>query len=428
MAEKRRVVITGMGIIAPNAVGLSEFEDALRNAKSGLRKIPEMEELNFSCQVGGVPSHARVEAKTKEYFSDEDLLGMNRGMVYTGIAAIEAYQDAGLKNPPYDLEEVNWDTGAIIGTGLGSIDVISETIIPQVDAGKIKRMGSSIIEKTMCSAISAKMAGLFALGNNVSTNSSACTTGTEAIIYASQRIQWGLADRMFAGSSELYSPYLWAGFDSMRVLNRKHNENPHQASRPMSQSASGFIPASGSGVLFLESLDSAQKRNARIYAEVIGSGLNCGGQRMSGSMTAPNPTGVQRNIRTALEMAEIQGEQIDYINGHLTSTFADPMEVNNWREALAVPPNKLPFINSTKSLIGHGLGAAGSMEAIATILQLHKGFLHKSLNCEDLHERIQPYAASILTQGKEKIDLKIAMKASFGFGDVNGSLIFKKWE
>ena len=424
MTEARRVVVSGMGVVAPNAIGLNDFENALRDGRSGIRFVPKLQELKFACQVGGIPPN--VDGILNDYFTQEELLAMNEGMIYTGIAAIDAYRDAGLEVPEYNSDEVNWDTGAIIGTGLGSIDVIAETIIPKVDAGRVSRMGSTIVEKTMCSAVSAKLAGIFALGNNVSTNSSACTTGAEAIIYAYYRIKSGLAEKMLAGSTEISSCYLWSGFDSMRVLNRNSNDAPEKASRPMSQTAGGFVPGSGSGILFLESLASAQKRGARIYAEILGGSLNCGGHRLGGSMTAPNPVSVQRNIKSCIEMAGIDPEDIDYINGHLTATFADPVEIANWSKSLNRVGRKFPYVNSTKSLIGHGISAAGSIESIATIIQLYKGFIHRSLNCEDLHEKIKPFEERVAHETINK-DINIAIKSSFGFGDVNGSLIFKKW-
>ncbi len=422
--NNRRVVITGLGVVAPNAIGLVEFEDSLRNHKSGIRHIPELEELKFGCQVGGVPQ--LTEEKINTYFTEEELMGMSQSMIYAGIASIEAYKDSGLEVPDRNSDEVNWDTGAILGTGVASIDIVASTVVPKVNAGKTLRMGSTLIEKIMCSATSAKIAGIFALGNNVSTNSSACTTGSEAVIYAYHRIKSGLADKMFAGGTESYSPYIWSGFDSMRVLNKNYNDTPEKASRPMSASAGGFIPGSGSGILFLEELESAQKRDARIYAEILAGFLNCGGHRQGGSITAPNPIGVQKNIRTCLEAAKLHPEEVDYINGHLTATFADPIEINNWHKGLKLPENIFPYVNSTKSLVGHCLGAAGGIECVATILQLHGEFIHGSANCEDLHEKIHPYEQYIVQKTKKK-SIQVAMKSSFGFGDVNGSLAFRKW-
>jgi 3-oxoacyl-(acyl-carrier-protein) synthase len=280
----------------------------------------------------------------------------------------------------------------------------------------------------MNSGTSAQIAGLLALGNQVTSNSSACSTGNEAIIEAVRRIRDGLATRMLAGGSEAASPYIWAGFDAMRVICRKFNDRPESASRPMSATACGFVPGAGGAILMIEELGSALARGARIYAEILGGMVNCGGHRMGGSITAPNPEGVKRCIRGAMADAGISPDQIDAINGHLTATFADPMEVKNWSAALGRGPENFPWINATKSMIGHCLGAAGAIECVAVVLQLYRGFVHPSLNCEDLHPEIIPFAKSVPHAAVACPDLKIVAKAGFGFGDVNSCLMFKKWE
>lgn len=422
--EERRVVVTGLGVIAPNGHGLVEFEQSLRQGKSGIRKIEKLTELNFRCQVGGVPEN--IAEIRKQYLSDEDLLAMNEAMVYGAIAAVDAWKDAGLEVPERAGEVVHWESGCVLGSGLSGIDTIGSLLVPQMNAGKVRRMGSTLVEQTMSSSISAKLSGILALGNQVTSNSSACNTGTEAIHDCFHRIKSGRAERMLGGGSESSSAYVWGGFDAMRVLNGGSNESPELASRPMSATAGGFIPGSGCGVLLLESLESANARGARIYAELLSAEVNCGGHRMGGSMTAPNSTSVLHCIRSAIKSAGIDAEAIDAINGHLTATMADPFEVNNWSKALGRGPGKLPLINSTKSMIGHCLGAAGSIEAVASVLQLSKGFIHGSLNCEDLHPDIQPFESSIVRKTRDA-DINIIAKASFGFGDVNGCLIFKKW-
>ena len=422
--KERRVVVTGLGVVAPNGVGLTDFEAAIRAGQSGIRKIDKLEELNFRCQVGGVPQG--VTDRLHLYFSEEDLLAMNEAMIYGAMAAIDAWEDAGLELPEAGDDSVNWDTGCVLGSGLSGIDTVGKTLVPSINAGKVRRLGSSMVEQTMSSSISAKLSGLLALGNQVTSNSSACNTGSEAIHDSFYRIKTGLAQKMLAGGAESSSPYIWGGFDAMRVLNSGSNDQPEKASRPMSETAGGFIPGSGSGVLFLESLDSAQARGARIYAEILSAAVNCGGHRMGGSMTAPNTTSVQRCIQAALALAGIKATQIDAINGHLTATMGDPLEVINWAEGLGLEPGQLPLINSTKSMIGHCLGAAGSIEAVAAILQINRGFVHGSINCEDLHKDIQPFAASVVHQTTER-EVNIVAKSSFGFGDVNGCLIFKKW-
>ncbi|MFP6589075.1 MAG: beta-ketoacyl-[acyl-carrier-protein] synthase family protein [Candidatus Latescibacterota bacterium] len=422
---ERRVVITGLGVLAPNGHGLDAFSAALREGRSGIRHHAHLEEAKFGCQVGGIPEN--VEQFQGQYLTDEELFAMNANMIYAAIGSIDAWTDAGFEVPGLD-GEAQWDTGAIIGTGIGGIDTISETLGPQVDAGKVRRLGSTMVEQIMSSGNSARIAGKLALGNQVSTNSSACNTGTEAIIQAMQRIRNGHAVRMLAGGSEGHSHYIWAGFDAMRVLNRTKNDDPEAASRPLSASAAGFIPGSGAGVLMLEELESAQARGARIYAEILGGALNCGGHRQGGSMTAPNPDSVQRCIRGALSDAGIAGSDVNAINGHLTATFADPHEVNNWSKALEVAPGNMPHVHSTKSLIGHALGAAGGLECVASILELHHGFVHGSVNCEDLHEDLTDFATCVVHETIDVPNLSIIAKASFGFGDVNGCIIFKKFD
>jgi 3-oxoacyl-(acyl-carrier-protein) synthase len=422
----RRVVVTGMGVVAANAHGLDDFEAALRDGRSGIRPLERLKELNFACQVGGVPQD--VDAIKSRYFTSDVLVSMKAPVVAHGcIAAIDAWKDAGLPVPDPAGDEVHWDTGAIVGTGGGGGDYTAELTLSHISVGKVRRMGSTQAEQSMVSGVSARIAGLLALGGYVTTNSSACTTGTEAIVQAFHAVKDGRAERMLAGGTESYGPYVWAGFDAMRVMAADHNDEPAKASRPMSASASGFVPSSGAGVLVLEALDSARERGARIHGEVLSGTLNCGGHRRGGSMTAPNPEAVRRCVGDAVRAAGIRGEQIDAINGHLTGTMADPLELRNWRDALGVPVPRFPWINSTKSLIGHALGAAGAIESVAAVLQLEKGFVHGSLNCEDLHPDIEPYAAHI-PQRTVDADIRILAKAGFGFGDVNGCVIYRKWE
>ena len=423
---KKRVVVTGMGVVAPNAHGLDNFEQAIREGRSGIDFIPLLQQLNFSCQIAGVPGN--FDEIRKEYFDHEKLLSINDNIGYASVSAVDAWRDAGFKIPDSDDDTVDWDTGVIAGSGIGGMDTIANTVVPMINEGKVRRMGSRIVEQVMNSGTSGRIGGLIAAGNQVTSNSSACSTGNEAIIEALVRIRLGLAKRMVAGGSEGASPYIWGGFDAMRVICRKYNDNPAAGSRPMSASACGFVPGSGGAMLVLEDLETAQLRGARIYAEILGGHVNSGGQRMGGSMTAPNPEGVRKCIIAAIADAGIEPTQIDAINGHLTATFADPYEIKNWAMALGCGPEKFPYINSTKSLIGHCLGAAGAIECVATVLQLYKGFLHPSINSEDIHPDIVQFADKIPQKCMKYPQLRIFAKAGFGFGDVNSCLIFKKWE
>ena len=422
---KRRVVITGMGVLAPNANGLVEFDAALRKGKSGLGTVDFMVKHGFACTVGAIPRG--VEELAQSLFSEEELIAMNAIHRYAAVASVEAWADAGLARPKFGDEHVNWETGAVLGTGIGGMDTVGDRVVPYVNENKVRRLGSTSVEQVMASGLSARVSGILALGNQVTTNSSACATGAEAIAMGVERIRAGFAERMVCGGAEVPTPYNWAGFDAMRVLNRKHNDEPERASRPMSASAGGFIPGAGAGVVIVESLDAAQARGARVYAEVLGAAVNCGGHRNGGSMTAPNPEGVRRCIQAAVADAGIAPAEVDAISGHLTATGADPREVASWSAALGRGPGAFPWITSTKSLIGHTLGAAGAIEAIGAVLMLRGGYVHGSKNCEDVHPEIAPFAASIPHETKQLPTLRTILKAGFGFGDVNAALVLRKW-
>ncbi|HXK25715.1 MAG TPA: beta-ketoacyl-[acyl-carrier-protein] synthase family protein [Myxococcota bacterium] len=422
---RRRVVVTGAGVIAPNGNGLADFELALRKGLSGIRRHEKMAELGFASCVAGVPQG--VDELAASAFDEDLLRAMNSSHRYAALAALEAWRDAGLRVPAAGDDSVDWDTGAVVGTGIGGMDTIGERVVPLTDSGKARRLGSTAVEQVMASGVSARVGGILGLGNQVTTNSSACSTGAEAIAIAAERIRRGDAKRMLAGGAEGASQYIWSGFDAMRVLCRTHNEAPERASRPMSASAAGFVAAAGAGILLVESLESAQERGATIRAELVGAAANCGGQRGGGSMTAPNPEGVRRCIRAALADAGVTASEVGAINGHLTATGADPREVESWAAALDAKPGRLPPITSTKSMIGHALGAAGAIEAVACVLMLQGGFVHPSINCEDVHPEIAPHAASIPHQPRELPGLEVVVKAGFGFGDVNICLVFRKW-
>jgi 3-oxoacyl-(acyl-carrier-protein) synthase len=219
-----------MGVVAPNGTGLDAYEQALRGGVSGIRHIPLLDELKFGCRVAGVPQG--VDEIAGEMFAEEELLAMNSSHRYGCIAALDAWTDAGFDRPEPEDDAVFWEAGAVIGTGIGGLDTTGEKLVPMVDAGRVRRLGSTIVEQVMGSGVSARVSGLLALGNQVTSNSSACSTGAEAVVEGYQRIQAGLAERMLCGGTEGSSHYTWGGFDSMRVLCRKFNDEPEKASRP----------------------------------------------------------------------------------------------------------------------------------------------------------------------------------------------------
>lgn len=419
---KNRVVITGLGVVAPNGVGLPTFTKAIKKGSSGISHFSVLETLNFSCQLGAKPIIS--EELKREYLTELQLRNFNsNGILYGVMAGMDALKDA---NIAIDSDSPNWDLGIVFGTGTSGVEKFREAIY-KLDEGKVRRLGSTTVIQTMASGISAYLGGITGAGNMVTTNSSACATGTEAIIMGYDRIASGKATMMLCGSTSDDGPYVWGGFDAMKVTTYKHNNTPQSGSRPLSESASGFVPGSGAGALLLESLDSAQKRGATIYAEVLGGSINSGGQRGGGTMTAPNSEAVQRCIKEALSDAAVKASEIDYINGHLTATVKDPVEVANWCTALDRRGADFPYINSLKSMIGHCLAASGSIEAVSTVLQLHQGFVFPNVNCEDLHpEIVALIAPESVPKELIETELKTVAKASFGFGDVNACVIFRK--
>jgi len=421
----KRVVITGLGVVAPNGVGLDAFTNAIKNGVSGIKHDADLERLQFSCQIAGKP-----EISTElslQYFTELELRNFNSsGILYGVIAGIDAWKDAGLTMEIND--EPDWDSGTIFGTGTSGIDKFRESIY-KIDDLQTRRLGSTAVAQTMNSGVSAYLGGKLGLGNQVTTNSSACTTGTESFLMGVERIKSGQAKRILAGSTSDSGPYIWGGFDAMRVCTFKHNKTPEQGSRPMSATASGFVPGSGAGAFVLEDLETALARGAKIYAEILGGNLNSGGQRGQGTMTAPNPIAVQKCVKDALENAKIHPNEIDAINGHLTATTKDSLEIQNWSQAFNRSGVDFPYINSLKSMVGHCLSAAGSIESVATVLQLHHNFIFPNINCEDLHTEITAIIdVSRIPQQLIEKELNIIAKASFGFGDVNGCVIFKKYK
>jgi 3-oxoacyl-(acyl-carrier-protein) synthase len=419
---QKRVVVTGMGVVAPNGIGLEAFTNAIRHGVSGIRFDQQLADLDFSCQIAGKPDVSNELAL--QYFTELELRNFNStGILYGVIAGIDAWKDAGLK---IDQDNPDYDSGTIFGAGTSGIEKFRESIY-KIDDGQARRLGSTAVAQTMNSGVSAYLGGKLGLGNQVTTNSSACTTGTESILMAFERIKSRKAKRMLAGSTSDSGPYIWAGFDAMNVCTFKHNNDPENGSRPMSETASGFVPGSGAAALVLEDLETALARNAKIYCEILGGNLNSGGQRGEGTMTAPNSEAVQKCITDAMADAKIKPRDIDTINGHLTATSKDSLEIANWSKALGLKGKDFPLINSLKSTVGHCLSAAGAIESVATILQLHHQFIFPNTNCEDLHPEIVSIVDnSCVPMYFVEKSVKIAAKASFGFGDVNGCIIFKQ--
>jgi 3-oxoacyl-(acyl-carrier-protein) synthase len=420
----RRVVVTGLGVVSPNGVGVPAFLNAIQNGISGIKFIPLYKELNFSCQVAGKPDFEWDGLK--KYISEVTFHGLKGTNIGYGItAALDAWADAGFE---YDTDEPRWDTGCIFGNSVADTEAMKNVII-RVDNKEARKLGSRVVEQAMNSGVTSYIAGRLGFANKITTNSAACATGTQAILMGYEYIKHGYAKRMLTGSSEYVDPYVYGAFDSMRVLSRKFNDTPEKASRPMSITAGGFVPGSGAAALVLEDLEHALERGATIYAEVLGGSSNSGGQRGGGSMTAPNPAGVIRCIEDAMQFSGVAGDDIDLVSGHLTATMADKQEIQNWSTALKRSGSNFPITNSLKSMIGHCLSAAGSIESVAAILQIKHNFAHPNINIEDPNPGIAEIIdLDRLPTTQVNKDINILAKANFGFGDVNTCLIFSKYK
>jgi len=422
--KKTRVVITGVGLVSPIGNNVADFKRSLQNGISGIKFIQELSNMNFACRIAGVPE---ILTPLEEWYYKYGLSVKSDAVSYILHSGVEAWEHAGFK--VNQNENPDPAVGCIVGTGYGGIDVFLSKVKPAIESGEIKRIGSAVMENWMPSGPATFLSALLGLGNQVACNSSACSTGTEAIIMAYDRIVTGKASTMLAGGVDIYSPWAWAGFDAMRLLCRKFNETPELGSRPMSATAAGFVPGAGAGILVLENLESALQRNALILAEVIGGFINGGAQRNGGSATAPNSMQAKACISGAITSSGINGNEIDLISGHLTSTMADPIEVANWSAVLKRKGKDFPFINSLKSMTGHMIGAAGAVEIIAAVLQIKDDFVHPSLNCTDVHPTIAEIIDPERIPQKSIFEagIKCIIKISLGFGDVNSCVILKKY-
>jgi 3-oxoacyl-(acyl-carrier-protein) synthase len=419
----KRVVVTGMGVVSPNGIGIPAFLHAIQNGISGIKFMPHYRELNFSCQVAGMPDF-KWESLAN-YISEVTLHGLKGTNIGYGlVAALDAWADSGMS---YETDEPRWETGCVFGNSIADTEAM-KNVINRVDNKEVKKLGSRVVEQAMNSGVTSYISGRLGLGNKVLTNSAACATGTQAILMGYEYIKHGYAKRMLVGSAEHVDTYVFGAFDSMRVLSRKFNDDPEKASRPMSATAGGFIPGSGSGALVLEDLDFALARGAKIYAEVLGGSTNSGGQRLGGTMTAASSAGVLRCIKESLERSNISPNHIDLISGHLTATNADRTEIQNWCDALDRRGEDFPITNSLKSMIGHSLSAAGSIETVASILQIVHGFVHPNINLDDPNPEITNLISiNSLPVKMIKKEVNIVAKANFGFGDVNSCLILSKY-
>ncbi|GAA6208121.1 beta-ketoacyl-ACP synthase I [Cognatishimia sp. WU-CL00825] len=406
----RRVVVTGLGIVSSIGNNAEEVTTALRAGKSGIEASPEMIEHGFRSRVAGT-----LKINTADHIDKRTLRFMGDGAAYAHIAMQQAIADSGLAED----QIVNERTGLVAGSGGPSTSAMLTAHQTVAKTGATKRIGPFAVPKCMSSTISANLATAFKIKGINYSITSACSTSLHCIGNAAEQIMMGKQDVMFAGGGEELDWTLSCLFDAMGAMSSKKNDEPTKASRAFDQDRDGFVITGGGGIVVLEDLEHAKARGAKIYAEVTGFAATSDGH----DMVAPSGEGGERAMRLALQTLP-EGRKVSYINAHGTSTpVGDVGEVEAVRRVFG--EGNTPPISSTKSMTGHGQGAAGAMEAIFCLLMLENDFITRSINVDTLAEGINE--GEIAREHVENAGLDSVMTNSFGFGGTNGSMILSKY-
>ncbi|WP_315122746.1 beta-ketoacyl-ACP synthase I [Comamonas antarctica] len=403
---KRRVVITGTGIVSCIGNDNATVEASLRESRSGIRAMPEFAELGMRSQVAGIPQidlEAHIDRKQLRFMGD--------AAAFAQIALAQAIAESGLT--PEQVSHPR--TGLIMGSGGGSPANQIEAADTLREKG-IRRVGPYQVTRCMSSTVSACLSTNFGIKGINYSITSACSTSAHCIGSAAQQIAWGMQDVMFAGGGEELSWGMSLLFDGMGAMSSKYNATPEKASRAYDANRDGFVIAGGGGAVVLESLEHALARGANILGEVVGFGATSDGE----DMVAPSGDGAIACMRQAIEGLE---GPIDYINTHGTSTpVGDVPELRAIREVFG---EQIPPFSSTKSLTGHSLGATGVQEAIYCLLMLNKGFIAGSANVETPDPAVE--GMPLVTETRNA-SLRQVLSNSFGFGGTNASLVLRRWE
>ena len=408
--SKRRVVVTGLGLITPVGIGVKESWANIINGQSGIGKITKFDCSTFPSQIAGEVKNFDPLA----YIPPKDARRMDTFIQFGIAAGIEAFKDSGIEVNDNNSERI----GVSVGSGIGGINLIESTS-DVFDEGGVRKVSPFFIPGTIINMISGNLSIMLNLkGPNVSIVT-ACTTGTHSIGDAARMIEYGDADVMLAGGSEAAITELSvAGFSAAKALSSR-NDDPKTASRPWDKDRDGFVIGEGAGVMVLEEYEHAKQRCAKIYAELSGYGMSADAYHI----TAPNMDGPRRSIVNALKNANVNIDNVQYINAHGTSTpLGDLNETNAIKASFGDFAKKL-VVNSTKSMTGHLLGGAGGIESVFTVLAIHNQISPPTINIFNQDPECDlDYCAN--EARSMKID--VALKNNFGFGGTNGSLVFKK--
>ncbi len=405
----RRVVITGLGIVSSIGNNKEEVVQSLRDGRSGIEFSQEYADLGFRSQVHGTVKldlDAVVDRKARRFMGD--------GAAYNFVAMEEAIADAGLT----EAEVSNERTGLIMGSGGPSTQNQVRAADLLREKGSSRRVGPYMVPRTMSSTNSATLSTWFKIKGPSYSISSACSTSAHCIGNGAELIQWDKQDIVFAGGGEELHWTLSVLFDAMPAMSSGFNDRPEAASRPFDTARDGFVIAGGGGVVVLEELEHARARGAKIYGELVGYGATSDGF----DMVQPSGDGAIRCMRQAL--SGIGNTPVEYVNTHGTSTpIGDVVELRALKEVFG---DRLPKINSTKSLTGHALGAAGVNEAIYALLMMDRGFISASANIEDLDPEAE--GMPVVRELEDNVQLNCVISNSFGFGGTNCTLAFKRFE
>ena len=412
--QKRRVVVTGLGCITPVGNSVDELWSSLMSGKSGVSNISVFDTEKMSVKF----SASIKDFDAEKYFDAKEQRKLDLFMQYGMAAGIDAVNDSNINNSDVDTERV----GVAIGSGIGGLPSIENTHDILLKSGP-RRISPFFIPATIINMIAGNLSIKYGYkGPNLSIVT-ACTTGTHNIGEGFRQIQYSHADVMVCGGAEMATtPLGIGGFAAARALSTR-NDEPQKASRPWDTGRDGFVLGDGAGVLVLEELEHAKRRGAKIYAEVTGYGMSADAYHM----TLPSETGegAQRCMKNALKDGGIAPEEIGYINAHGTSTPAgDVVEARAIKSTFNAHSKNL-VVNSTKSMIGHLLGAAGGVEALVTVLSLKNQKLHQTINVENQEPECD---LDFNIKSSKDVDIKHALSNSFGFGGTNGSLIFSKYD
>jgi len=405
----RRVVITGLGIVSSIGNNKEEVVESLRDGRSGIEFSQEYADLGFRSQVHGTVKldlDQTVDRKARRFMGD--------GAAYNFVAMEEAIADAGLT----EAEVSNERTGLIMGSGGPSTQNQVRAADLLREKGSSRRVGPYMVPRTMSSTNSATLSTWFKIKGPSYSISSACSTSAHCIGNGAELIQWDKQDIVFAGGGEELHWTLSVLFDAMPAMSSGFNDRPEAASRPFDTARDGFVIAGGGGVVVLEELEHARARGAKIYGELVGYGATSDGF----DMVQPSGDGAIRCMRLAL--SGIGNTPVEYVNTHGTSTpIGDVVELRALKEVFG---DRLPKINSTKSLTGHALGAAGVNEAIYALLMMERGFISASANIDDLDPEAE--GMPVVRELENNVQLNCVISNSFGFGGTNCTLAFKRFE